>query len=135
MSILEAIERERLNYPLHTHIYGYAVNAMLDRIAAEAEKLESLNKILTEQAAAWKKKCYGLALKIDFPQPRVMKPWTDDCKPDDDENVLLCITAHDGSSLILDDPVWINQQIKNTGICDGYKITHWLEIEPTPILP
>ena len=59
-------------------------------------------------------------------QPRVMKPWTDDCKP------------------IEEGVYWINKErflisldkkIIKSGLWRGIKINHWLEVEQEPTLP
>lgn len=108
MSILEVIEQER---PKHQtvlecrYITKEAFNAALDRIAEAAR------------------------------QPRVMKPWMDDCKPEKDSLCIICIVAKDGSDLILDDPIRITTEVLESGFIDGYKINYWLKHEPTSVLP
>lgn len=100
MSILDAIDRER--WKTGTKDYLKTVddhNESLDRIAEAAQK------------------------------PRVMKQWTDDCKPNDTGEcyvytILRGVHRH-----------YIIQRELACGF-EGYdKITHWLELEPTPVLP
>ena len=63
-------------------------------------------------------------------KPRVMKVWSKDCKPEKDDVAWLKIVYHRVVDLY-----FISKSIQEKGIIRGEKITHWLELEPTPILP
>jgi hypothetical protein len=60
-------------------------------------------------------------------QPRVMKLWTEDCKP-----------INNGYYWIRDNGGIRTCFLSKGQLCRPYKdldYTHWLELEPTPILP
>ena len=74
-------------------------------------------------------------------QPRAMKPWTDDCKPElnehDDDYTKYWIKVETPTNYI-SIPIskvrlYNDNIIENS--CAGRQITHWLELETTPILP
>jgi hypothetical protein len=58
--------------------------------------------------------------------PRVMKRWAPDCKP---EKEGLYWINKEGLLISVD-----HRTIKS-GLFRGHRITHWLEVEPQPILP
>jgi hypothetical protein len=77
------------------------------------EEIEEHNKSLDRIAEAAKK-------------PRVMKRWTEDCKPEKEGVYWI---NKEGLLISVD-----NKTIKS-GLFRGHRITHWLEVEPQPILP
>ena len=63
-------------------------------------------------------------------KPRVMKRWVDECKPEKNKVAWLKIDYNRDV-----DVYFISKSMQETGVFLGGKITHWLELEQTPILP